>query len=174
MRTLLYGTALAAAITATGCGREGGIEKAFKEFQSALKAKDGDKVWSLLAEETRGYFDKAGEAAAKDAASGAEGARPWAEFLECDAGAVREMSGKEMVKAHVERFPDRTEPYKNYFGVIRDAPRIYEIRPQLDVADAKMTVEEGKFQMIKFAFEDKRWKVVIDPKHLQFPKRNLR
>jgi hypothetical protein len=42
MRTLLYGTALAAAITATGCGREGGIEKAFKEFQSALKAKDGD------------------------------------------------------------------------------------------------------------------------------------
>jgi hypothetical protein len=41
-----------------GCGGGGGTpEAAFKEFQAAVKAKDGEKAWNLLSKESQGQMD---------------------------------------------------------------------------------------------------------------------
>jgi hypothetical protein len=48
-------------VFAIGCGGGGASspDAAFKDYQAAMKAKDGDKVWNLTSKEGRGHIDEA-------------------------------------------------------------------------------------------------------------------
>ena len=46
-----------AILFAAGCGGKSGPEGAFKEFQTAVKAKDSDKAWNLLSKSSQSMMD---------------------------------------------------------------------------------------------------------------------
>lgn len=171
MRTLT-GLCLVSMLLAAGCSREAGPETAWKEFQAALKAKDGDKAWELLDLDTKGYFDNAGKRA-RDSATSETGAAAWAAFLECQPSDVKGMTGKKVFAAHVKGMErghsDDKVKVKNYVCELRDATRIYEINVKLDEADARVTITEGQYNKVDFRNENGVWKVKPQQKYFMWP-----
>ena len=146
-----------------GCRkRESGPEDAFNTMQAALVAKDGAKVWNLMAVESRHYFDKMAESA-RGSASSAKYAKPWMNFLSCTQAELNGITGAKVVEFHM-RTLDRNDPEQhNHFRVVRDARAVYDIVNKLTKADGKMSKGDGPgFEPISFEFEDRMWKVNFD------------
>ena len=179
-RVFAASIALALALaTLSGCRkRESGPEDAFYEMQAAVKAKDGARVWRLLATQTRYYFDNMAKEA-KGVAGDPAQAKPWMVFLGCTQAELAGIDGQKVVEFHM-RTIDRSDDQHNHFQVIRDVKTVYEIVNKLTKADGKMSRGDGKgYELITFEFEDRMWKVEFEQvpsnpgwlRHFQGPKR---
>lgn len=161
--TLLTGLLLAMLPVLAGCGRSAGPENAFKEFQRLLREKKGAEAWDLLSSDVKTFFDQAAKGVT-DNLDKEDIVQAWSNFLECKAGALKKLTGKQVFIAHVETFPDRVASQdfhrpNNHLRELRDATKIYEVQTKLNEADAKVTTEEGYYVMIKFKSESGGWKV---------------
>jgi hypothetical protein len=101
----IYAVAFVGAVSLVGCNppapkSEEEIKTAFTALQAAIKAKDVDKIWSLLAQDTQGDTEREGKAVKEAFGKLADKDKPeYEKKVGLSANELTEMTGKLYVKS---------------------------------------------------------------------------
>jgi hypothetical protein len=133
-------------------GQEQAVRQTFTAFQDAVKAKDGAKLWDLLAKESQGDAEqKAKEIAAAYQKATPEGKAEQEKALGLSADELAKLSAPAYLKSN------------RFYGANHEVPgsKIDSVSMQGDEATVSYIEEDGDKVKLSFVREGDKWKAVV-------------
>jgi hypothetical protein len=137
----------------SSANQEGAIREVVTAYQAALKARDGDKIWSLLDSDSQADADRAAKAT-RDiyAKASAEQKAEQQEALGLSDTELTALTGAGFLKS------------KRFHGKYHEVPdsTITGVTVQGDKATVNYTEQDGDKEQLKLFRQDGRWKLSVE------------
>ncbi len=150
---LLAGCTAGTSETKKGGGAHAEVRQAFADFQAAIKKRDGDKLWDLLAEDSRQDADRKAKAIRNDFTRADDKEKADLEKkLDLSAAELRDLSGKVYLKS------------KAFYGKYHEVPDSTVEKVSVGGEKARLTYkeEDGDIIVQPLVREQGRWKLVAE------------
>jgi hypothetical protein len=129
------------------------IRQIFTDFQSAVKARDGAKLWDLLAEDSRQDADRKAKAVAEDFNKSDDKQKAeMAKNLDVPASDLKQLDAKGYLKT------------KQFFGKYHEVPdsKVDKVTVTGDKAQVIYLEEDGDRVPMKLEREKGHWKLIVE------------